>query len=157
MKHFIVSLLVVALFHGGAVAQKRYSLVSPDGRLNTEVTVGKQIEYAVSHEGDQLLVSSPLSMQLADGTLLGVDARISGAKSKSVNSEIQTVNYKKNVVADQYNELDIRFKGNYRLVFRAYNEGVAYRFVTDMKNPFVVTSEQVQYNSREVRRCMFLT
>ncbi len=108
--------------------------------------MGKQIEYAVSHEGDQLLVSSPLSMQLADGTLLGVDARISGAKSKSVNSEIQTVNYKKNVVADQYNELDIRFKGNYRLVFRAYNEGVAYRFVTDMKNPFVVTSEQVQYN-----------
>jgi alpha-glucosidase len=75
-----------------------------------------------------------------------VDARISGAKSKSVNSEIQTVNYKKNVVADQYNELEIRFKGNYRLVFRAYNEGVAYRFVTDMKNPFVVTSEQVQYN-----------
>lgn len=108
--------------------------------------MGKQIEYAVSHEGDQLLVSSPLSMQLADGTLLGVDARISGAKSKSVNSEIQTVNYKKNVVADQYNELDIRFKGNYRLVFRAYNDGVAYRFVTDMKNPFVVTSEQVQYN-----------
>lgn len=108
--------------------------------------MGKQIEYAVSHEGDQLLVSSPLSMQLADGTLLGVDARISGAKSKSVNSEIQTVNYKKNVVADQYNELEIRFKGNYRLVFRAYNEGVAYRFVTDMKNPFVVTSEQVQYN-----------
>ncbi len=92
--------------------------------------MGKQIEYAVSHEGDQLLVNSPLSMQLADGTLLGMNARVSREKSKSVNDEIKTVNYKKNVVADQYNELEIRFKGNYRLIFRAYNEGMAYRFVT---------------------------
>lgn len=121
MKNFIVSLLIVTLFHAGAVAQKRYSLVSPDGKLSTEITVGKQIEYAISHEGDQLLVNSPLSMQLADGTQLGVDARVAGAKQKSVNDEIKTVNYKKNVVADQYNELEIRFKGNYRLIFRAYN------------------------------------
>ncbi len=146
MKNFIVSLLIVTLFHAGAVAQKRYSLVSPDGKLSTEITVGKQIEYAISHEGDQLLVNSPLSMQLADGTQLGVDARVAGAKQKSVNDEIKTVNYKKNVVADQYNELEIRFKGNYRLIFRAYNEGVAYRFVTDMKKPFEVASEQVQFN-----------
>lgn len=74
MKNFMLSLLIVALFHAGAVAQKRYSLVSPDGKLSTEITVGKQIEYAVSHDEDQLLVNSPLSIQLADGTQLGVDA-----------------------------------------------------------------------------------
>ena len=103
MKNIIVSLLMVALFHGGAVAQKRYSLVSPDGKLSTEITVGKQIEYAVSHEGDELLVNSPLSMQLGDGTQLGVDARVSRAKTTSVNKEIEAVNYKKNIVVDQYN------------------------------------------------------
>lgn len=146
MKNFIVSLLVAVLFHAGAIAQKHYSLVSPDGKLSTEVTVGKQIEYAVSHNGDQLLAKSPLSMQLADGTLLGVDARVSRAKTTSVNKEIEAVNYKKNVVADKYNELEILFKENYRLLFRAYNDGVAYRFVTDMKKPFVVASEQVQFN-----------
>lgn len=146
MKNFILTILIAILFHAGAAAQKRYSLKSPDGKLLTEITVGKQIEYAVSHEGDQLLLNSPLSMQLADGTLLGVDAKVAGVKQKSVTDEIKAVNYKKSVVADRYNELEIRFRGNYRLIFRAYNEGVAYRFVTDMKNSFVVASEQVQFN-----------
>jgi alpha-glucosidase len=146
MKNLILTILIAILFHAGAVAQKRYSLKSPDGKLLTEITVGKQIEYAVAHNGDQLLLNSPISMQLANGTQLGVDARVAGVKQKSVTDEIKAVNYKKSVVSDRYNELEIRFRGNYRLIFRAYDEGVAYRFVTDMKNPFVVTAEQVQFN-----------
>lgn len=146
MKNIISALMVAILFSINAFSQKSYTVVSPDGKLNSVVTVGKIVEYSVSHDGDQLLNNSPVSMLLSDGTQLGVNARMLRTNTKKVNNEIEAVNYKKSVVSDNYNELEIRFRGNYSLVFRAYDDGVAYRFITSRKSPFIVEQEQVVYN-----------
>lgn len=76
MKNSIASLLVIVLFNVSAVAQKRYSLVSPDGKFRK-----------------------------------------------------------------------ILFNENFKLIFRTYNDGIAYRFVSDLKKPFIVAPEQMAYTS----------
>lgn len=47
---------------------------------------------------------------------------------------------------DVYNEMTLSFRGNYGLVFRMYNDGLAYRFTTKMKNDIVVVDEEADYN-----------
>jgi len=146
MRNFIVVLLFVVISIIGVNAQNNYSVVSPNGKLKANVSVGKLVEYSVSHSGDELVNKSAISMTLTDGTQLGVDSRVRRAKTKSVESEINAVIYKKDVVIDNYNELEMIFRDDFSLFFRAYDDGIAYRFSTDKKSPFFVESEQVVFN-----------
>lgn len=75
-------------------------------------------------------------MQFADGRVLGQKPKLLKSVKKAVNTSFDAVIYKKNKVADHYNELTLLFKGNFSVIFRAYDDGVAYRFNTDMKNSF---------------------
>ncbi|MDR2683466.1 MAG: glycoside hydrolase family 97 protein [Dysgonamonadaceae bacterium] len=127
-------------------AQKRFSLRSPDGKLETVVSVGQTIEYAVSHDGDAMLSPSAVSMTLAGGRAYGIQPKLSGSSTKTVDRTFSAAVYKRSEVKDHYNELTLRFKGDYQLVFRAYNDGMAYRFVSTAKQPFIVESEQAEFN-----------
>ena len=84
-------------------------------------------------------------MELHDGTVLGRNPKVTKIERKSVNQEIDASFYRKNKVKDQYNELKISFKGNFQVVFRAYNSGVAYRFVTKMKDSIIVKNEIAEF------------
>lgn len=127
-------------------AQKQFTLKSPNGKLETSISVGKTVEYSVSHEGDIMLSRSPVSITLADGSAFGINARLSGSSEKAVNQTIDASVYKRNKIADNYNELTLKFKGDYNIIFRAYNDGIAYRFVSTSKKPFIIENEQAEFN-----------
>lgn len=127
-------------------AQKQFTLKSPNGKLETNISVGKTVEYSVSHEGDIMLSRSPVSITLADGSAFGINARLSGSSAKAVNQTIDASVYKRNKIADNYNELTLKFKGDYNIIFRAYNDGIAYRFVSTSKKPFIIENEQAEFN-----------
>ncbi|MDH6310445.1 alpha-glucosidase [Dysgonomonas sp. PFB1-18] len=145
--HLIWSLLSILICCSMTItAQKQFSLKSPDGKLEASIVVDKTVEYSVSHQGDLMLAKSPLSMTLADGTSYGVAPKLSGSATAKVDKQIESPVYKRKQVADNYNELTLKFKGDYNIVFRAYNDGVAYRFVSTSKKPFVVENEQAVFN-----------
>lgn len=129
-----------------ASAQKLFTVKSPDNKISTTVSVGNGIEYTVSHDGDMVLDKSAISMTLADGKAWGKNAKLSGSSTRTVNETIEAPIYKRSKVTDHYNELTLTFKGDYRVIFRAYNDGVAYRFVSTSKKPFVVENEQAEFN-----------
>lgn len=138
--------ILLALLPLSMAAQKSYELKDPTGKLVVNVKVGSELTYSVSHGGDLIIAESPISMTLTDGTVFGKDARLRKKTEKSVNQTINTVIYKKNQVVDNYNELRLDFKGSYSVIFRAYPDGAAYRFVSDLKEPFCVESEQAKFN-----------
>ncbi len=146
MKKSISIILFLSFFSLFAFSQKQYTLVSPNGKIKTDLTIGKQIEYSVSHAGDLMLDKSPVSMKLIDGRSLGVNAKVKKVTRKTVNETIETVIYKKNKVSNHYNELNIAFSGDYGITFRVYDDGVAYRFHTNFKNPYLVENEQAEFN-----------
>lgn len=63
-----------------------------------------------------------------------------------MNGVIDAVIYKKNQITDNYNELNFSFKEGFNVIFRAYNDGIAYRFTTNLKNHFEVENEQAVFN-----------
>ena len=157
MKKLLFSALL--LLTVSAFAQKQYTLQSPDGKITVTVSEDEVIEmgseqseywlnYSVKHEETVVLDKSAIFMQIDNGKTLGVSSKpsIISAKTQSVNQTVKAPFYKRAEIRDQYNELVLNFKGNYKVVFRAYNEGVAYRFQTDFKKPFEVRRETAQFN-----------
>lgn len=126
-------------------AQKQFTLVSPDGMLKTTITTGEQLTYDIVRNGKQILASSPISMTLDNGVVWGEKTSLSGSSTKSVDRMIPSPFYRANELRDCYNELTLRFKKDWNVEFRAYNDGIAYRFVSRGKKPFNIVDERVGY------------
>lgn len=128
------------------LAQKPFVVQSPDGKLKVNISVDNIIEYSLEHDGDLMLKNSPISMVLTDGTSFGVNSKLSDSSTKTVNQTITASIYKKKEIIDNYNELNLKFKEGFNIIFRAYNDGIAYRFVSNLKKPFEVKEEQAIFN-----------
>lgn len=143
----ILICLMLAISCNFIYAQKKYTLKSPDEKISVNVTVGNnQITYSVMHDNTSVIIDSPISMELSDGKILGADPVVRNIKTETVDKLIKAHFYKKEYVEDYYNELTLTFKGNYNIQFRAYNDGVAYRFCTRFTKPITIINENVVYN-----------
>ena len=132
-----------------------HSLTKPSCEL-----IEYRLRYSVKHEETVVLAKSDIAMMVDIGKVgcpvLGAEdaSSIVSAETRSVDQTIQTNFYKRNKIQDQYNELilnckDKYVKGKYKVIFRAYNDGVAYRFETDFKKPFKVAKETADFNFDE--------
>lgn len=147
MQQFKLIFVFVFLFSVNySFAGKQYILSSPNGKIQVDVSVGQSIEYTVKHISDVLIAPSPISMELDNGIVWGVDPKLQKTSNRTVNEVIPAIIYKKKEVTDHFNELTLTFKGDYQVIFRAYDDGIAYRFVSTSKNPFRVKSEQAVFN-----------
>jgi alpha-glucosidase len=129
-----------------AFAQKQYTLQSPDKDITVTIEAGEQLTYSVMHGNTCVLAPSPIGMQLGDGTMLGTKPVVKNAKTSSVNQTLASPLYKKAEIPEVYEELTLTFKGNYKVVFRAYDAGVAYRFETDFRKPIIIENETADFN-----------
>ena len=127
---------------------KVYELKSPNGNIVVTISVGNDVKYSVKHGNTVVIENSGISMELNDGTLLGSgkkSCKLKSVENKTVNEVLKADFYKKKEVRNNYNELIINFKGNYKLTFRAFDDGVAYRFSTSFKDRIIVKKENVNY------------
>ena len=119
-----------------------------------------RLRYSVKHEETVVLAKSDIAMMVDIGKtgcpVLGAEdaSSIVSAETRSVDQTIQANFYKRDKIQEQYNELilnckDKYVKGKYKVIFRAYNDGVAYRFETDFKKPFKVAKETADFNFNE--------
>ena len=140
----VMKLLIIIMLLGSMnlSAQQVYVLASPDGKLKTTISIGDQITYSLTHESTAILTASPVSMTLASGETLGKSPKGMKARQSSVNRTVASPFYKKSVVVENYNELALTFSGNYGLIFRAYNDGLAYRFTTGRKGEIIIAQEE---------------
>jgi len=148
MKSLVLLLLCTVLSFTATFAQteKVYHVKSPDGKIDLTLSIGKTINWSVNHEQTEVITPSEISMSLEKGGDFGKNAVVKSAKNTSVNLEISTPIYKKDKVHDHFNQLVLTFKGDYGLAFRAYNDGVAYRFVSTRKGDIIVKNEEANFN-----------
>ena len=144
MKKLLIALCLSVLALSAAAAPKQYSVSSPDGKLVVKVYTGENLSYAVSAEGTCLVAPSEISMTLSDGTVYGGAAKVQKVATTKNDKIIRPVVYKKAEVRDCYNELALTFK-DFILYFRAYDSGVAYRFVSRSKADFTVKAEKAEF------------
>ena len=122
--------LILSLCSLTAFAQKSIKLTSPDKNIAVEVSLGDKIAYTVSCGEEVLMKDNTVSLTLGN-EVLGVNPKLTSKKVTSVNETITpVVPLKFSKVENKYNQLRMDFRGGYAVEFRAFNDGVAYRFVT---------------------------
>ena len=150
MRPLLLLLTCAVLLPGTAyaAAPRHFELASPDGHLRLGVDAGPQITYTLDRDGVSVMTPSGLSVQLADGTAYDGSVRFEKALHRSVDDSFATPVYKRATVRDHFNELTLRYK-TFDLVFRAYDAGVAWRFVSRAKAGFTVRDEQAEFRFAE--------
>ncbi len=125
---------------------KEYKISSPDGQISVTVTVDTGIKWSASVGNQAIFINNTLSLDLGSA-VLGVNPKIVSSKTTSVKEVVQTVvAVKSKTVLNEYNQLNLAFKPNYRVVFRLFDNGIAYRFETNLKNEIAVKNEEVGLN-----------
>ena len=128
-----------------AAAPKHYELKSPDGRLKVNVEAGEGLGYSLEHDGDLLMKDSHIGMYATTGVVFGGVQSVQKVTRRSVNETINAVVYKKARIDDVYNEMTLRFK-HFSVVFRAYDDGMAYRFVSHLKGQYEIEQEMADFS-----------
>lgn len=145
-KSLILCILLI-LSSNIVLSQKTYNLESPQKNINITITTdGDILKYSVTHDNTTIITNSPISMELNDGKILGANPIVRSYDIENVNETIKPVLYKKETIIDNYNELTLNFKGSYSIQFRAYDNGIAYRFITKFSKPIIVKNENITYN-----------
>jgi alpha-glucosidase len=123
---------------------KSYSVKSPDAKTELRVGVSGKITISIFHNGQEVVLPTSISMELGPEMRIGSRPVVKSTKSGSFRGTIEpVVPEKRKVIPDIYNELLIQFEGDYSVKVRAYDDGVAYRFVTDMAGTVKVRNEEL--------------
>ena len=139
-----IIMLMAALVAAFVAQAKEYVVKSPDGKIVVTVTSGEHVSYSVEREGIKLLSPSQISMTLIGGYVYGGKDSFKATR-RSIDQTIPAKNFKRAQVRDHFNELTLS-TGTYDIVFRAYDDGVAYRFVARGKaGEFAVAYEQAEF------------
>jgi alpha-glucosidase len=142
------SLLVVLLFvvTGTFLSAKEYKVTSPDGKITVTVNVAEEIKWSAVIDGKEVINASNIAMILDDGRVLGKAEKVKSAKVTAQNETTKpVVANKRSEIKEQCNILTIAFNSGFALQFRAYDDGVAYRFETFFKEDIIVKNEISNY------------
>ena len=124
-----------------------YTLKSPDGKVKLEVTAGQGIAYSLFYDGRLLLKPSRIALHTdlpeADHW---ENIRITGTKQRHVSETVQAPFYRVKEFGIDCNELELRLNNGFSLLMRAYNDGMAYRFVAGRKGEMTVVEERAEFN-----------
>jgi len=129
------------------IAQSSYDLKSPDNRIEVRIRTSGQLRYDVLLRGDVLLENSTLSLDV-EHKKLGAQPKVTSEKRRTNDQVLEPVVRQKFAkVRDHYNELRLTLDGGYAVTFRAYDQGVAYRFETTLPDKQVkIYGEEANFN-----------
>jgi alpha-glucosidase len=125
---------------------KTVGVSSPDGNIKITIVTAPKLQWSISYGPQQVLAPSAIALSLGNGEVWGNDMKIAGSKTSEVSTKFAAHFYKKDSIVDQYHELRLTARGGYGIIFRAYNDGAAYRLVPDSKDSLIVRSEQAEFN-----------
>src|SRR5687768_4578444 len=129
------ALAVAAVLAAPAAAQDSLRVVSPDGRNTVSVGVREgSVYYAVRRNGQNVLMPSRLGFAFRGADSLRTGLRITGSSRNSVDQTWTQPWGEVARVRDHHNELRVQVaeerapNRRFDLVFRAFDDGVAFRY-----------------------------
>ncbi|MEI6679572.1 MAG: glycoside hydrolase family 97 protein [Mariniphaga sp.] len=140
-KIFIITLLFIQVICASA---KQYLLVSPDKKLSADISVNQIVTLNVLKEGATLFTLNGLNLETANQNQPFLNHQVKTTRRKYVEEEITpAIREKSKIYKNCYNELIIDFKSGHSLTFRLFNEGLAYRISTSVKDSLTILNENL--------------
>ncbi|MFW6277278.1 MAG: glycoside hydrolase family 97 protein [Prolixibacteraceae bacterium] len=140
----VLVVISMLLFSFLSIKANELSVSSPDGKITMNVRLTDRVYYNLEVDGKEVMWFSPLSMSTNKGDF-GKNPELKNSEITSVDNVIKTVWGNRSEVPDVYNELKLSFEEGYNVLFRAYNDGVAYRFQSELNGELIVYDEEVEY------------
>lgn len=138
---------LILIFAASLLPAKEITLNSPGGTLKLKVNVADGVSYSVLKNGIVLIGNSRISLELSDGKNLGVNPELTGSSTRLIDETLKpVVKQKYESVHNLCNELTLSFSGNFKIIFRLYDDAVAYRFRTELNEKIRVKSEAAEFN-----------
>lgn len=136
----IIGLLAVAT---SAMAQVKATLTSPNGELKVEVDANKQLVFSVIDNGKTLMKDNVAEL-IMQGKSAGKFT--SATKQSKVKESISAPLYKQAMLNDEYNQIVVKKSDGMSVEIRAYNSGIAYRWIGGAKGSWIVSNEVADFN-----------
>ncbi len=128
-------------------ANEKHQLSSPDGAIQVEVTADNNVHYKVSFNGQTVLNNSTIDLLIANHNSLSTNPTIKQVNKTQVNETLYPeVKVKSATIKNHYNQLSLAFDNQYIIEFRAFNNGIAYRFNTRLNDSITVQDEVAEFN-----------
>ncbi len=144
-----IAVLPIAVFCAATAVsgQSSFELTSPDSRVQLKIETRRRLSYSVLFKG-KILVQGATASMTVDKSVLGQEPKVSSFNLRTVDQQlVPPVAQKFARIHEHFKELRLDMVGNYSVVFRAYNEGVAYRFETSLPRSEVkINAEEVKLN-----------
>lgn len=139
-------MFILAVFSLAMSAQTKIELVSPNKEIKVSLNIADKIYYTVAYNNDVLLQDNHLKLALRN-EVLGLNPKLSKKRITQVDEVLTPeIPLKFSTVRNFYNQLRMDFRGGYSVEFRAYDDGVAYRFITQKKGEIEVMREDFSIN-----------
>ncbi|MDO1446569.1 glycoside hydrolase family 97 protein [Rhodocytophaga aerolata] len=145
MLKYVLTLLYLFTFVWAAA--REIKLQSPDGKIEVRIQNEQNLTYSIYIQKTLLLDRSVIDLELDNGTRLSADLSIASVKRNQIRTTITSpVPEKRRIIPDHYTQVEIRFRQPYSLIFRVYDDGVAYRMVTHFPDSIVIKNELALFN-----------
>ena len=143
-KSFCLAIAIVGIATA-AFAQKKYTVLSPDGSVALNVNIADNITYDVILDKKELIGNSEVSFKTsAEKTAAWKVSKVKQTSHNEVLNEV--VATKTTSVKDNYNQLHVDFTNGISLEWRAYNNGVAWHWITSNKGNYRVLNEKAIFS-----------
>lgn len=148
MKRTLFFTAIVALCGCFQAFARDYNLLSPDKRVKVVVSAeDKNLSYSVYFDDSLLMNNNNIGLVGKDNSLfLENGVKVSSSKTRKIDEVIDSPFYRFKSFRSSCNEMNLKLKGGWGVIFRAYDDGVAYRFYTDKKGEIFIENEIAEFN-----------
>lgn len=145
MKRILSLLFIILAYCGIARGAESVTVSSPDGDIAAHINLNGNLSYSVDFKGKSVIRPSRLAISTADGTAAGTGAKARVADRRSADTTVESPFYRAKSLKNKYNEVTVKVDKNWDVIFRVYDDGVAYRWVSKSKKPVTIKDETVEY------------
>lgn len=139
---------IVGFFIGSCLFAKDFEVFSPSGNVKVIISVDKRdgIFGLAFVDGIQVMKFGPIMLDVEGIGVLGSNPKLRKSHRADIEVEFRPiVREKRAIVSNNYRELTLFFKKDFRLDFRVYNDGMAYRIRTELDGDIQVNGEKVVF------------
>lgn len=150
-----ILLIALVLISSWSVKSQVYTLNSPDASIDVKLDFTEHtLHYQVFKNKFEIIQSSEIGMHTSafDSEEF---AEITAFNKSMHNALVENVWGISDKVEASYNKLELAFGSDVKIQFRAYNSGVAWRFVTNYDEDMLVYNEEAQFNLPSTSRVYF--
>jgi alpha-glucosidase len=129
-------------FYSGVRAADTLQVCSPSGNICLKVWMNKQLMYRIYYNQVSILEPSAIDLIIDKKPALSGNKGIQSSVIKKISEQIICpVPEKRTLIPDKYNLLTLSFRLPYKVEFRVYDDGAAYRISTLFRDSIYIKNE----------------